>query len=292
MLSPCMGLHTWQLATKHNCATPLTHTLLHNRHLATSYNYTIQLYIYIAHTIAQCTLHCTPCQLTQLCNTLTIIWTYTLLHNRHSATCVYNCHKFQLQCAVPMQYSVTVPMQYSVMRLNSYSTSGQCTAPSPLQCNILLKCTFQAAIPHKAKQHNTKEGRGPMERGAGYGEASKHGTLPMYTQEGVAHRAHSILCTLPCIYTVWVLNWWVPEAILCSLWGRRRWEGPANRSAVDIGHRRRRRVKMGATLCRAATWVANTSRPLFLTKLWQCNIQLGHPLLILLPFLSNCALKL
>ena len=43
-----------------------------------------------------------------------------------------------------------------------------------------------------------------MERGAGYGEASKHGTLPMYTQEGVAHRAHSILYTALHLYSVGV----------------------------------------------------------------------------------------
>ena len=33
---------------------------------------------------------------------------------------------------------------------------------------------------------------GPMERGA-YGEAPKHGTLPVYAQEGVAHLPHCAL---------------------------------------------------------------------------------------------------
>ena len=83
---------------------------------------------------------------------------------------------FQLQCAVPIQYSV--------MRLN-------CTEPSPMQYPTEMHFSSHT------KQHNTNEEGGLWREGPGYGEASKHGTLPMYTQEGGAQL---------CISTLWVWN--------------------------------------------------------------------------------------
>ena len=87
---------------------------------------------------------------------------------------------FQLQCAVPIQYSV--------MRLN-------CTEPSPMQYPTEMHFSSHT------KQHNTNEEGGLWREGPGYGEASKHGTLPMYTQEGGAHRAH---CSTLHLYIVGV----------------------------------------------------------------------------------------